>query len=119
MKAPEFASRAGVWLRCLLVVSLLGLTDCGNRAGRPGRESADVRVDVSVSGLLTLKGSEPGAWWAVTDEQGRVWKIASPTPEQVATFQQAQNHRVSIEGRRQAKYLSFEQIQPSRVVVAP
>lgn len=115
MKAPGFASRPVAWLRCLLVVSLLALTACGNGAGKPSRDSADV----SVSGNLTLKGSEPGAWWAVTDDQGRVWKITSPTPEQVATFQRAQNQRVSIEGRRQAKYLSFEQIQPSSVVVAP
>jgi hypothetical protein len=115
MKVPKFASRAGVWLRCLLVVSLLALTACGNGAGKPGRDSADV----SVSGHLTLKGAQPGAWWAVTDDQGRVWKITSPTPEQVATFQKAQNGRIRIEGRRQAKYLSFEQIQPSSVVVAP
>ena len=119
MKAPEFASGAGAWLRYLLVVSLLALTACGNNAGNPGRDSADVSVDVSVSGHLTLKGSVPGAWWAVTDDQGRVWKIASPSPEEVATFQRAQNQRVSIEGRRLAKYLSFEQIQPSSVVVAP
>ena len=115
MKTPAFSSRTVAGLRCLLLVSALALTACGNGAGNPSRDSADV----SVSGHLTLKGSQPGAWWAVTDDQGRVWKIASPTPEQVATFQQAQNHRVSIEGRRQANYLSFEQIQPSRVVVAP
>jgi hypothetical protein len=115
MKAPEFASRAGAWLRCSLAVLVLTLSACGNGVGNPVGGSADV----SVSGQLTLKGSQPGAWWAVTDDQGRVWKIASPTPEQVATFQKAQNGRVSIEGRRQAKYLSFEQIQPSTVVVAP
>ena len=114
MKAQEFSS-AGVVIRQLLAVMLLALAGCGNGAGNPTREMADV----SVSGNLTLKGSQPGAWWAVTDDQGRVWKIASPTPEQVAIFQGAQNHRVSIEGRRQQKYLDFEQIQPARVVVAP
>jgi hypothetical protein len=119
MKVPEFASRAGAWLRCGLVVSVLALSACGNGVGTPGRDSADASVDVSVSGHLTLKGSQPGAWWAVTDDQGRVWKIAAPTPEQVATLQKAQNGRVRIEGRRQAKYLSFEQIQPSSVVVTP
>jgi hypothetical protein len=119
MTAPAFASRAVHCLRWSMVVSVLALTACGNGVGNPGRESADASVDVSVSGQLTLKGSQPGAWWAVTDDQGRVWKIASPTAEQVATFQKAQNSRVSIEGRRQAKYLSFEQIQPSSVVVTP
>jgi hypothetical protein len=121
MKAPEFASRAEFWLRCLQLGVVLALIACGNGVGNPGRDSADASVDVSanvnVSGHLTLKGSQPGAWWAVTDDQGRVWKIASPTPEQVETFQKAQNGRIRIEGRRQAKYLSFEQIQPSRIVV--
>jgi hypothetical protein len=115
MKALAFTLRAGAWLRCGLAVSVLALSACGHGAGNLGSESADV----SISGHLTLKGSQPGAWWAVTDDQGRVWKIASPTPEQVATFQKAQNGRVRIEGRRQTKYLSFEQIQPSSVVVTP
>jgi hypothetical protein len=123
MKGPKFDLLEMVGLRCLLVSLVLALTACGNGIANLGREdayaSANVSANVSVSGQLTLKGSQPGAWWAVTDDQGRVWKIASPTPEQVATFEKAQNRRISLEGRRQAKYLSFEQIQPSRIVIAP
>ena len=102
-------------MRGALVVMLLALGACVNSASDAAPESASV----SISGRLTLKGPEPGAWWAVTDDQGRVWKITSPTPDQIATFQQAQNHRVSIEGRRQEKYLNFEQIQPARVITTP
>jgi hypothetical protein len=123
MKAPEFASREVDWLRCLLMGLVLAVTACSNGIANPGHEdayaNANVSANVSVSGQLTLKGSQPGTWWAVTDDQGRVWKITSPTPEQIAIFEKAQNRRISIEGRRQAKYLSFEQIQPSSVVVAP
>ena len=115
MKAQAFSAHGVVTLRWLLVITLLALAACGNGAGNPARESAEV----SVSGNLTLKGSQPGAWWAVTDDRGRVWKITAPTPDQVATFKGAQNRRVSIEGRRQEKYLDFEQIQPARVLVAP
>lgn len=102
-------------LRGLLAVTLIALTACGNGAGHLPRESADV----SISGNLTLKGAEPGAWWAVTDDQGRVWKMASPTPDQIATFQKVQNHRVRVEGQREVKYLNFEQIRPVRVIAEP
>lgn len=102
-------------MRWVLAVTLLALAACVNSASGPTREIAEL----SISGNLTLKGSEPGTWWALTDEQGRVWKITSPTLGQIATFQRAQNHRVIIEGRRQEKYLNFEQIQPSRVITAP
>lgn len=102
-------------VRWVLAVTLLALVACANSASEPPREIADL----SISGNLTLKGAEPGAWWAVTDDQGRVWKITSPTPDQIAIFQRNQNHRVSIEGLRQEKYLAFDQIRPLRVIPAP
>lgn len=71
---------------------------------------------ISISGKLTLKGSEPGTWWAVADDQGRIWKITSPTSEQVIFFQKVQNQRISLQGRRLEKYLNFEQIQLCRIV---
>lgn len=76
-------------------------------------------VCVSLSGHLTLKGSEPGAWWALTDDRGQVWKIASPTPQQALILEQAQNQRVRVEALRLEKYLHFEQVQPCRIVVEP
>ena len=115
MKLQKFSSAAIRLSRGILAVMLLALAACGNSVSNPSQETAAV----SISGNLSLKGSEPGAWWAVTDDQGQVWKITSPSPDQIALFQQAQNHRVNIQGRRQAKYLNFEQITPSRVVTAP
>lgn len=115
MKTQKFSTSGIGLMRWVLAVALLALAACVNSASEPPREIADV----SISGNLTLKGSEPGTWWAVTDDQGRVWKIISPTPEQIALFQRAQNRRVSIVGSRQEKYLDFEQIRPSRVVTTP
>lgn len=74
---------------------------------------------VSLSGYLTLKGSEPGAWWALTDDQGQVWKLVSPTPQQALVLAQAQNQRVRVEALRLEKYFHFEQVQPCRIVVEP
>ena len=102
-------------IRRILAVTLLALAACGNGAGNPAPDTSAV----SVSGNLTLKGAEPGAWWAVTDDQGHVWKISAPTPEQIAAFQRAQNQRVRIDGQREEKYLNFDQIRPRRIVVAP
>lgn len=102
-------------LRQALLLALLALAACANGASDPSPEGSAL----TISGHLTLKGSEPGAWWAVTDDRGRVWKITAPTAEQIATFQQAQNHQVRIEGLRQPKYLNLEQIQPSRVTTLP
>ncbi len=115
MTVQEFSACSIGINRRVLAVTLLTLAGCGNGAGNPALDTADI----SVSGNLTLKGAEPGAWWAVTDDQGRVWKISSPTPDQIATFQRAQNHRVHVEGRREEKYLNFEQIRLLRITVAP
>ena len=115
MNTSKFFLARMTALRGMLAPALLALAACVNSASGPAPNSPGV----SISGNLTLKGSEPGAWWAVTDDQGRVWKITSPTPDQIATFQRAQNHRVHIEGQRQEKYLGFEQIKPSRVTSAP
>ena len=104
-----------LWMRWALAVGLLALAACVNGAGSPVPENDHV----SISGHLTLKGSEPGAWWAVTDDQGHIWKIASPTPEQLAIFRRVQNQRIRMEGRRLDKYLNFEQVQPSRIITAP
>jgi hypothetical protein len=103
-----------LWRRGM-AMALLAVAGCGNGVGGP---APDARA-VSVSGNLTLKGAQPGAWWALTDDQGRVWKISGPTAEQVAAFQLAQNRRVTVQGQLEEKYLGFEQIRPLRINIAP
>ncbi|MDQ3058369.1 MAG: hypothetical protein M3R45_02430 [Pseudomonadota bacterium] len=98
-----------------LVAGVLTLAACVNDT----RDVAPENAEVSISGQLTLKGSEPGVWWALTDDEGRVWKISSPTPQQLAILEKAQNRRISIEGVRLEKDLNFEQVQPSRVIPTP
>lgn len=102
--------------RRLLAVTLLALAACGHSADKLASSTTQ---EVSVSGLLTLKGAQPGAWWSVTDDQGQVWKIISPTPQQADELQQAQNRRVSVAGRREGKYLNFEQVRLFRITVMP
>jgi hypothetical protein len=74
---------------------------------------------VRISGPLSLKSSEPGTWWAVTDDEGRIWKIASPPPELKAIFETIQNQRISVEGCQLEKELNFEQIEPYLITAVP
>lgn len=96
----------------LLVLTALFQGDC--RA-----DSVQKMACINISGNLTLKGSEPGAWWALADDQGRIWKITLPTPEQLVIFEKAQNQRIGLQGRRLGKYLNFEQIQPCHIITGP
>jgi hypothetical protein len=111
MNAATSFSVFALRMRVSIVLVFSVLFGCVD--GATGARPDDSQV--TVSGNLTLKGSEPSAWWALTDSDGRVWKITSPTPEQIATFERSQNRRLKIEGQRQGRYLSFEQIQPLRV----
>jgi hypothetical protein len=109
------ASAIRFGIRCMLVVGSLALGACVHSASDP----APANAEINVTGSLTLKGSDPFVWWAVTDERGQVWKITSPTPEQVNLMEHTQNQKVKIIGRPDGKYLSFPQVQPSRISVLP
>jgi hypothetical protein len=115
MSAVAPLSVVALRMRVTIVLVLSVLFGCVEGATGAGPDNPEI----SVSGNLTLKGPQPGAWWALTDSEGRVWKITSPTPEQIATFERSQNRRIKIDGRRQGKYLSFDQIQPLRVTTTP
>jgi hypothetical protein len=99
----------------VLAVSLLALAASVADACELTQEHPAVRI----SGLLTLKSSEPGTWWAVTDDEGRIWKIASPPPELKAIFEKIQNQRISVEGCQLEKELNFEQIEPYLITAVP
>lgn len=112
MSARPFAGAA--LARGLLALGLLALAaSVGHACEGTGLPA------VRISGPLTLKGSEPGAWWAVTDDEGRIWKIASPPLELQAILEKIQNQRISVEGCQLEKELNFEQIEPYLITSAP
>ncbi len=112
MSARPFAGAAMV--RGLLALGLLALAaSVGHACEGTGLPA------VRISGPLTLKGSEPGTWWAVTDDEGRIWKIASPPLELQAIFEKIQNQRISVEGCQLDKELDFEQIEPYLINSVP
>ncbi len=112
------AARAGFrrWALALgLLASVIFFSGQTRAAPLADKENACI----SIAGQLTLKGSPPGLWWALTDDEGRVWKITAPTPEQQIMLEAAQNQRLRMLGRRAGKYLSFEQIAPCHIVAEP
>lgn len=113
-----FSLAGAVRVRRVLAAGLLALVASAAHSCELTQENPGVRI----SGQLTLKSSEPGTWWAVTDDEGRIWKIASPPPDLVLIFENIQNQRINVEGCQLEKELNFEQIEPYLItsgVMAP
>ena len=69
---------------------------------------------VRVVGQLSLKGSEPGAWWAITDDSGAVSRLEPASTDQAAEFRQWQNRRVEITGTRLTPTLNTPRLKVER-----
>ncbi len=87
-------------------------------AQAPASTAADLQA-LSVTGLLTLKGSEMDAWWALTEDNGVVWHLVPATAERAAQFRQWQNGRVAVDGVHDGTTLlrprlKVERAQPAR-----
>lgn len=100
-----------------LVCTIAAITGCesiasgGESASSAKANSAPVGSPVQVTGLLTLKGPEVGAWWALVDASGAVWRLESSSPEQWARWRQWQNQRVEVQGTANGAYLSVPRLQ--------
>ena len=84
----------------------------GTESASPAKAAAPVGSPVQASGMLTLKGPEVGAWWALADaSSGVVWRLESSSPEQLARWRQWQNQRVEVQGTSAGTYLSNPRLQ--------
>ena len=95
---------------------LLALGACAAAEKNPA--SNDPK-QVVVSGLLTLKGSEPGTWYAITDSAGEIWECVGLTAELRSKMAKLQNQKVRATGADQGRQI-FRQLRVDDVtVVAP
>ena len=69
---------------------------------------------VHIVGLLTLKGPELGAWWALSDDSGAVWRLETSSAEQNVSFRQWQNKRVNVDGVRAGMFLRTPMVKVER-----
>lgn len=101
-------------LVCAMAATLTGCESMasGTESASAAKTTAPVGSPVQVSGLLTLKGPEVGAWWALADaSSGVVWRLESSSPEQSARWRQWQNRRVDVQGTSAGTYLSNPRLQ--------
>jgi hypothetical protein len=81
----------------------------------PSAGSAD-QNSVRTVGLLTLKGPELGAWWALTETSGSVWRL-EPNAAQQEHFRQWQNRSVEVDGTPNGTFLSTRILRVNRAAL--
>lgn len=65
----------------------------------------------SLTGTLSLKGSDFNSYWALTDAQGQVWRIATATKEERGSLDAFHHKQVTITGKPMGKFLANEQLK--------
>ena len=114
--------------RAVALLAALGvLTGCGGQAGvappaaAPQRSVAasSAAASVHLSGVLTLKGSEADAWWALSDDSGEVWRLEPAGDSQRVLFRQWQNGRVVVDGARTGTVLRTTIVTVQRIERLP
>ncbi len=69
-------------------------------------------------GVLTRKGPDLGAWWALTDSQGKTWRLEPSNPAQNQQLMVWQNRMVNVRGSSLPPMLATERIQLNEVVLS-
>lgn len=72
----------------------------------------------TIVGTLSMKGSEFNAWWALADDQGRVWRLVAKGDEQQKLLGTMQHKRVEVTGKPMGKMLANEQLQIEKMTLA-
>lgn len=105
---------------CSVLSAALAVLLCsGCVLAQPEASSSASAVQAGVhgqwQGVLTRKGPELGAWWALTDNQGQTWRLVSSSPAQDQQLMQWQNRTVKVLGTGLAPMLSTPRIQLGEV----
>jgi hypothetical protein len=64
----------------------------------PSTSRTDETKAVSIVGVLTRKGPDMDSWWALTGDDGVLWKLEPANADQAALFQRMQNSRTRVKG---------------------
>jgi hypothetical protein len=101
------------WYATLIVSMGMG-AGCSAGPGTAPAAATEGARELGLTGLLTLKGPEREAWWALTDERGVVWRLEPASADQAAQFVQWQNSRVVVDGVRVGSLLLTPQLRVER-----
>lgn len=81
------------------LIVLSSLIACANPdvpARNPVVTSENADASIVVSGELTLKGSEHNAWFALRDDNGKLWRLESDDSRLLQQMRDWQNRRVRV-----------------------
>jgi hypothetical protein len=107
---------------CAVVLVMLSGCIATYAVGRPTKaQVVDAPAGQSVlhAGLLTLKGPELGAWWALTDASGTVWRLDTTGAAQFEQLRPWQNQRIEVEGVPNGTYLSTPRLMLDKARLKP
>jgi hypothetical protein len=106
----------------LLALALLALAPaaCVQTTAPAAIPAASLRpgARLTIRGLLTRKGADPGSWFAITDAHGVIWRCVEVTPAMAARLQALQNRRVIVTARYR-RTLLFRDIRLERLRALP
>jgi hypothetical protein len=73
----------------------------------PPTSRTDETKAVTIFGTLTRKGPDIDSWWALTGDDGVVWKLEPADANQAALFQRMKNSRIRVKGVTAGFMLAF------------
>ncbi|MET3119003.1 hypothetical protein AAKU64_003242 [Undibacterium sp. GrIS 1.8] len=74
-----------------------------------------VAEQLTISGMLTLKGSDINLWLAVSDVNGKVWRLESDDKNRLVQLREWQNRNVKVKGTKLPAFLNVNRLQISNI----
>ena len=74
-----------------------------------------VAEKLTISGMLTLKGSDANMWLALSDANGKVWRLESDDKNRLVQLCEWQNRSVKVQGTRLTPFLNIDRLQIDRI----
>jgi hypothetical protein len=81
----------------------------------PPTSRTDETKTVAIVGMLTRKGPDIDSWWALTSDDGVVWKLEPADAIQAALFQRWQNNRTRVKGVTAGFMLAFPIVKVEQI----
>ncbi|MDY7538335.1 hypothetical protein QN372_12370 [Undibacterium sp. RTI2.1] len=74
-----------------------------------------VAEQLTISGMLTLKGSDVNLWLAVSDANGKVWRLESVDKNRLVQLREWQNRNVKVQGTKLPAFLNINRLEISNI----
>lgn len=68
-----------------------------------------------ISGVVTLKGSVGNAWCAISEDNGKIWRLVFKHQDPIKWCEKYQNTRLVITGKRQGEWLSLPLLEFEKI----